>query len=207
MLKKVLIIMVFIFASHAVAQKKIGFGIKAGGNYTDVAGWVVDISKSKVGFHFGIVTSYEISEKFSVTPELTYSRQGFNYGEIEVREPTNNEIIVFEIINHLDYLNLPILGTYAVVPNFGLQFGPQFGFNIDAKNVLKYKHNAELNDPTPFEQTQDINTLELGIAVGVQLKLSSHVFIQGRYIFGITSVFPNSKVQNRNAQLSMGYNF
>ena len=89
---------------------------------------------------------------------------------------------------NLDYLNIPVLAKYYVIQNLSLEAGPQFGFN------------------TKEDDINDINTFDMGGAVGVGYKIGS-LFAQARYNFGFSDVADGGSAKNSVFQLSVGYLF
>lgn len=92
-------------------NKKVKASLKAGLNIANVAG---PQSKPHLNFHAGIVMEIPISEKFSLQPELLFSKQGYvaNFNDLLVK---------------FSYINLPIMNLVKINNTVAFQFGPQFG--------------------------------------------------------------------------------
>jgi hypothetical protein len=70
--------------------------------------------------------------------------------------------------------------------------GPQASF------LLSEKNNFDVNNA---------NTFDFAIDAGLGLKVTKNIFIQGRYVLGLTEVSENAKSKNSVLQLSAGLMF
>lgn len=92
----------------------------------------------------------------------------------------------------LDYLSLPVLlKFYMVSDTFSFELGPQFSMLI--------------NDNAP--KSFDSKTADLATVFGLGYNLTDNIFIQGRYIYGVTEISKNAAVKNRVIQFSAGVRF
>ena len=191
--KKLILIIVFLIPNLFIAQK-IHLGIKGGVNFSSISG--LDGIDTRGGYHFGATTSFMLTEKFWLQPEVTYSRQGYDVSspvlvDIGLLEPSVN----FKYSEKFHYLNVPVLINYEIINSLQFQFGPQAGFLLN--NSFSFLGNT--------------TGVELGFALGAQYNILNF-FIQARYIAGITDIFTGDNktdniITNRNFQVSMGYNF
>lgn len=165
MKKIVLVIMAVVGVSLYGNAQSIHFGAKGGVNFADLS----DVSSDgRTGYHIGLLAEIGFSQ-FAVQPEILYSAQGVD----DLK---------------LDYVNVPILAKYYVIPNLSLEAGPQFGINVEDDDL------------------DDINSFDMGGAVGVGYKFGS-LFAQARYNFGFSDVADNTSAKNSVFQLSVGYLF
>ena len=97
-------------------------------------------SKVRVGIAAGVEAEYGITESFSLSAGLLYSMQGvkgngsfdldffdeyFNYeGDAEYTGKATVK---------LDYINIPILANYYVIPGLAIKAGIQPAFNVSKK--------------------------------------------------------------------------
>ena len=129
-MKKLFLAAFAVFAFTSVNAQD--FGVFA--NYASNS---FDGGDSTSGFNIGVLAGFEISEKFSVQPELLYSAQGAKEdgGDGELK---------------LDYINIPVMAKFYVAEGFSLEAGPQVGFLMSAKSegggesveALKSKNNV-----------------------------------------------------------------
>lgn len=174
-----------VFTAQSYAQD-VKFGAKAGLNISNFSGGDAD-RNSLLSFHVGAVSEIPLSEKFSLQPELIYSRQGS-----EAQNPESVKI-------KLDYLSIPIIAKYYLVDGFSLEFGPQASFLINDK--------AEFIDSDLPDEDTDASGFDFGANAGLGYDITSDLFVQARYYFGITTVAENPDIKNSVFQLSLGYNF
>mgnify|MGYP006168319911 FL=1 len=128
-------------------------------------------------YHFGGLVEVNLLDFISVQPELLYSLQGANMKAID------------EKIN-LHYASLPLIFKIYFLEKLSLEVGPQFSVLI-SDNVENSK----------------VNRTDSSFAAGLGFKLTEHLFIQGRYLFGLTEISKNSDTKNQLIQLSAGYKF
>ncbi len=165
MKKIVLVIMAVIGVSLYGNAQSVHFGAKGGVNFADLS----DVSGSgRTGYHIGLLAEIGFAQ-FAIQPEVLYSAQGLE--DLE-----------------LDYLNVPILAKYYVIPNLSIEVGPQFGINVQD------------------DDWDDVKSFDMGGAVGVGYKLGDF-FAQARYNFGFSDAIDNTSAKNSVFQLSVGYLF
>lgn len=94
----------------------------------------------------------------------------------------------------LDYVNVPVLAKFYILPEkVSLVAGPQFSFLTKDTKDFKAK------------------STDLGLAGGIEAKLIAGLFVQARYVAGLTNINDNeaykADIKNGVFQLSVGYNF
>lgn len=86
----------------ASAQTGFGWGVKGGLNITGMTN--SEEGQSKTGFVVGAFADYRFTQKFALSVDALYSRQGVSFGKTDdVRSKTR-----------LNYLNVPILANYYI---------------------------------------------------------------------------------------------
>ncbi|MDY8135586.1 porin family protein [Aquimarina sp. 2201CG5-10] len=94
----------------------IKFGVKGGVNFASLNGDdVADNIDGRTGFHLGAVLQLSLLDTFAVQPEVIYSSQGADFGDLDL---------------NVDYLNVPILAKLKFAKFFSVEAGPQFGFVV-----------------------------------------------------------------------------
>jgi hypothetical protein len=73
-----------------------------------------------------------------------------------------------------------------------LDLGPQASFLLSERNEFDVK-NAE--------------TFEFGAAAGLTLNVTKNIFLQGRYVLGLTEASKEAEVKNSVLQVSAGFTF
>lgn len=162
------------------AQAQLRIGIKAGANFADLDGITLD-TKMRTGFHFGAIAELKLPGSLAIQPELLYSSQGAKV-----------DAAAFDDIQY-DYLTLPVMLKWYLIPDVvNIELGPQFSFLVKDKNDF---------DPV------DSSTFDFAALGGVGVNLGDNLFVQGRYVLGLTDASATADVKNRVIQLSLGYKF
>lgn len=171
------------------------YGVKAGINYATVSKGNSSISPDgRLGLYAGIFAEIPITDDLlSIQGELFYSQEGF-----ERRQETSNA--TFSADYNLDYINLPILAKYYIVRGFSVEAGPQFSLLLN--NKIKTNFSTE-ERPIPKE----INDFDLRLAAGTSFQFDEGIFINIRYVHGLTDVIKETNAKNSTIQVGLGYKF
>ena len=188
----------------AMAQKQFTFGPKVGVDYTHY--WGEDVNHGgQLNYQVGAFMEYRFTNKFSIAPEVVFAAQGGKY-EIDYRG------IVYKETDNVNYINVPVMFKFYVVPALSIDFGPQVGFNIYSKNTQELKAGGEGGKET-YDMKDGTKSVDVGLGLGLTYNITNDVFVQGRYTMGLTETFKkelelfNGKAKNGNAQISIGYRF
>ncbi|MBT8259480.1 MAG: PorT family protein [Bacteroidia bacterium] len=184
-MKKIMLMLVLssMFLNELVAQD-LTFGAKAGVNLSTLTN--NDDYDSRYGIHFGAVAEWEISDKFSLQPELLYSGQGYKR-DLEGRT----------LRGKIDYLNIPLMASVEVMNDVSLMAGPQIGINL----------RAELDGEGQEIQRLTVNDVDASVVFGIQIDVDASFFIQGRYALGLSEVRINQEEKHSVFSVSMGFYF
>ncbi|HAT69653.1 MAG TPA: PorT family protein, partial [Flavobacteriaceae bacterium] len=175
----------FLFAAIAAfgitnlqAQDGVSFGAKGGVNFSTLTGDDVDDldeDNARTSFHVGAIVEIPISDRFSVQPEILYSGQGIKFEDEDfLGQGTEAKI-------KLDYINVPVLAKFYLVEGFSIEAGPQFGFLVNDEFEIE-----DSNGDTIESEDLDAASFDLGAAVGLGYKFTNGLFLQGRYVFGLS---------------------
>lgn len=178
-MKKLILALIAIVGVSASSQAQfLKIGVKAGPNFSNFSGGISGIDyKSRTSFHAGLVAEINLLENFSVQPELLYSSQGAKVDGIGDF--------------NLDYISVPVMGKfYLLSDKLSLEAGPQFSFLV--------------NDSQEAYNNQEF---DFGVAGGLGLNLTKSIFIQARYVVGLTDASKYAEVKNSTFQLSAGFLF
>jgi len=192
-MKKILFVLVacVLFTLSANAQK-VRYGVKAGLNYSD--------SKVKVGLDYldsevkgisvdtdaiftlnaGVFAQIDLTNRFLVQPELLFTQAGAKYIEKA----------------YLNYIALPVMAKYKLSDAFCLEFGPQIGYLVSAKN--------DGNDVSAGFKDYALN-----LNIGVDYLINQNILVGVRYSHGLNNISSISglDMKSRQFQLSVGYIF
>lgn len=200
-MKKIMMIAAMMVAAlSANAQNEVGqvtLMPKAGINISTITGSGSD-KKSKVGLVAGAEFEYGVAQNFDITAGVLYSMEGAKIGDAKF---------------NMDYINIPILANYYVVPGLAVKAGIQPAFNVRKKasyngNTVNIDDvmNAVLDWAGAGVET-GVKTFNLSIPVGLSYEYQSFV-LDARYNIGVTKLFKNAD-QGRNSTFSitLGYKF
>lgn len=180
MKKTFLISIVLLAFSTSIHAQLVRFGIKAGLNYANLTGSEIK-TDAITSYHAGLVAELKLTEGFSVQPELLYSTQGASY-----------ENAGEEFRNELGYLSIPILAKINLNKAVSLDLGPQASFLMSERKEF---------------DVQDSESFEFGLAAGLGLKITKSIFLQGRYVLGLTEASKDAQTKNSVLQVSAGILF
>ena len=170
------------FVSLPLFSQDIFLGAKAGLNLTNIIGENVDGFEQTTGFHAGISSEFSFSEYFSSQVEILYSTKGTVASNLEIT---------------MDYLSLPVMIKVYPIEPLSLDIGPEFSYLLN--NTVT--QNGIDVDPYNYED------LDVGLLVGLTYKTSIDLYIQARYVMGVTEFDTSGKWKNQVFQFSLGYNF
>ena len=191
-MKKIILTMAAVFAvSFANAQDSKGgssdmkFGVKAGLNNSNYTGDAD--TDAATSFYIGGLVDFTVSEKFHVQPELLYSRQGSEADTLKIK---------------VDYISIPLMVKYYLSEKFSVEAGPQMSFLVN--NKVEYD-KAEWNNSIFADRETNASSFDFGLNIGFGYNITSNLFAQVRYNYGITTVAENPDIKNSVFQFSLGY--
>ena len=213
MKKVVIAAMVAMLAVAANAQ--VQFGVRGGLNVSRESDQIITAivdngaateeinfsndMKWRAGLHVGGFVNIPESDKFDLEIGLSYSMLGYNDKIIEL-DGMGEKKLDQKVTSH--YLTIPIAEKFYPADNgFYLELGPQLGILLSKKTTIDGGESY-----TPFKD--DNRTLDFGILGGVGYVFHNGMFLNARYIHGLTEtckVYSGGK--NRNIQISLGYLF
>ncbi|MEM7087080.1 MAG: porin family protein [Bacteroidota bacterium] len=182
-MKKLIFLGALIMLGMLNINAQTRFGAKAGANFASASGDDINGVSSRTGLNIGGVINFEISEIFSIQPEVTYSMRGWDDGNFKIK---------------LDYVDVPIMGDVEVIDGLSLQGGPLLGVNLSA-TVESNGNEADI---------EEISTLNVGAAIGAQYELPFGLFFTIRYDIAFNDAIDNNfDAKNNNLGVSAGFFF
>jgi opacity protein-like surface antigen len=170
----------FLLLALNTQAQLLQIGLKAGLNYANFSGTKIQ-TDAITSYHAGLVTEIKLLEKFAIQPELLYTTQGATY-----------ETVLGDLENELGYIAIPVLAKIYLSKSFSLELGPQASFLLSEKNEF---------------DSSNSNTFDFAVDAGLSFKITKSIFIQGRYVLGLTEVSANADAKNSVLQLSAGLLF
>lgn len=156
-------------------------------NITKVSG------DAKIGLAAGVEAEYGVSNNFSVTGGVVYSMQGTKYDyEYDGYKAT--------VKDNFDYINIPILANYYIVPGLAIKAGIQPAFNV------RSKVKTEVAGKSVDVDADGVKSFDFSIPVGLSYELSDFV-LDARYQWGLTKIADGSDSKNSVFMISIGYKF
>ena len=180
------------FTSLNFTQLNAQIGLKAGlisssisldGSPSD---FVEVNSESIIGYQFGVVYNIGIGNKFSIQPEVAFSRTGNRL----VVDPIDMDPST-EVTTEYSNLNLTAIAQYNLIGNNdGLRLyvlGGGFGEYLFSELTI-FNLGGNINSlKQDLENDEFFNRLNYGLTVGVGVGLNSF-FVQLRGAFGLTNL-------------------
>lgn len=202
------VLLIFLMGVNVLAQDSpLTLGVKAGVNLSNMAGDIND-SDSKVGFQFGVTADYAINSTFSLITGLEFTTKGLKYKEIYEEDYYYNTREISVTLNPI-YLQIPIHAAYKIdiVPNTKIVFqaGPYVAYGIAGKATVEERYVSE---KVNVFSTGGLREFDFGLGLGAGVEYGQIVAKIG-YDFGVINIGDSGegKLKNRNAFLTLGYNF
>ena len=149
-------------------RDRMHFGIKAGGNYSNVydsEGEEFD-ADGKLGFAGGVFISIPIGTYLGVQPELMFSQRGF--------KATGRVLGAnYEMTRTTNYLDIPLFLSIKPAPFITLLAGPQFSYLLKQKDEFT-SGDLTFNQEEEFEN-EDIDKNTLCVVGGVDFNFENIV--------------------------------
>lgn len=183
-----------------------GFGIKGGVNFADIRGdgkTNYGDPKNYTAFHAGFYSQFSFSDKFSLQPEILYSRQGFK-GTMP-GTPTSPNTRGAEN-TRLDYIQVPVLLVYNFLDNVSLHVGPQVSLLTKVKegDLDRKIANEDGASGNPI-YNYSYNSLDYGLAAGLEARIGP-ARVGGRYTAGFNEIIkdPENGLSNSITDIKNG---
>ena len=184
-MKKLFVIAALMVATLSANAQQMFIKPMAGMDLTTFTG-DVDDTKMKVGLVAGAEFGYNLSEQFGLTAGLLYSMQGSKYKDIDDAQKC-------------DYLNIPIMANYYIIPGLAIKAGIQPGFLMSAKY-------GDVDTKDAYK------SFDLSVPLGLSYEISDFV-IDARYNLGVSNIMDKDlskalgdpKVHNSVIMLTIGY--
>jgi hypothetical protein len=192
-MKKLILGFAIAMSSLTFAQEKaektsspVRFGIKAGLNVSSVND---DEFKAKAGIYGGVFANIPVASSFSVQPEVLYNGMGAKADNAS------------DVKLNLDYISVPVMLQYNVLPELYLEAGPQFSFAIN-KKLKSDVGSADLKD--------SISGFDFGVGLGAGYYIAQGFGVTARFVAGATDIIKNNDddaVRNSVFQVGVAYRF
>lgn len=190
LIKTLFVLLISTVTVHAQfsAGAKIGFNMST---------MVVDDGESDYGyapgFQLGGFLDYSLT-KVSFQLDVVYSRQG---ASIDVDGEDLQAVA--------QYVNLPVMVKYKIVPSFNLQVGPQIGF----LTCMKSDYHPIISEPFDEQHyTKAYKGTDFGVSLGAGWESSNGILVDARYYLGLSDISDYEglgSTKNNVIQVTIGY--
>ena len=200
MKKLMMIAAMMLMSIGAFAQNEVGqFTLKpmVGMNLATMT--KTDDSKMRVGLSAGVEAEYGVAQNFGLSAGVLYSMLGVKYtasGNIFGANVKLDETL------KLDYINIPILANYYIIPGLAIKAGIQPAFKASAKVKVEATVSGESKDET--EDVDGVKGFYLSIPFGLSYQISDFV-IDARYNLGVTKAFEGGDSKHSWFMFTIGY--
>ncbi|WP_415327244.1 porin family protein [Chryseobacterium sp. MMS23-Vi53] len=204
LLSSALFVGVFTFAQNS----QIRFGIKAGLNVSRISNTETIDESPRNALHAGVFGNFPFAEKFSFQPELLYS----TYGEKEKSSDVYaaDDINVKSFSNYsikLDYITIPLMFQYNMLPNLYVEAGPEVGILFSERvrgtsEIITTSGNSTSTSTEDFKspvERKNFQGVNLGFGVGAGYYITPKFGINARYVAGLSDVMKQNPLHHSNA--------
>jgi len=174
-----------------LVQPKVGLNIAT----------LSDADKTIGDLNFGIEAELMVTDYFSLSAGAIVSNQGGKY----------NDATYVSYTVDLDYVNVPVMANFYILPGLSLKAGVQPSYRMKAKvktDGATYDMDQfyALLSRTGIEEDFKVKKFDLSIPVGISYEYQN-VVLEARYNWGVTKIMDNDSFYNRVFQLTLGYKF
>ena len=200
----VIIILLLFYGGTICAQVgiKIGFII----NQMRIDDVREDSLQHPITFQAGGLFTWNVSDKFSLQPELYYSRSGAKR-TISLQDQS---IVISE---YYSYLRLPLLAKLSFLSNGTWKLSPFGGF-YGAYNLSAEQEVSHAGEKYSDSIRQLINPVDFGWIAGLEIGRRTgkgHLTLDFRFSYGLMNTnkreYSTQKIYNRMIVLLLGYRF
>jgi len=157
-------------------------GFKGGLNAANISNLDGD---NRLSGHLGFFLHVKMNRNWAIQPELLFTGEGQRYWD-------NNARFTWA----LNYVAIPLMIQYYPVPKFYLEFGPQLGIMVAARDKGPDGYNGNIKDY--FHKSEAM--LNLGMGFRANRMVGFYV----RYGIGLSDLTPDDNYTYSNRVLQLG---
>lgn len=173
-------------------------GIRGGLNISSISGEKeYNNSRKRNGFSVGLWGRNEVKKEVFFQTEINYSQKGFT----QSKNIEETQLQIEDTFNYLEFNAFYIFKLNRSKP-LGVFAGSSVSYLYSATEKVTIETE---NSQTSI--TQDMSSVDLGIICGLNINLSSNLFIEGRYNYGLSNIITHQQAKNRVLGISLGYSF
>ncbi|WP_166921639.1 outer membrane beta-barrel protein [Flavobacterium poyangense] len=177
-LKKIVSLLFVCFALvQTQAQVNFKTGFRTGLNLSTISEMHADY---RTDFYAGAFTEINLTKRYALQPEITYSRQGSdNVARNYFDEVTKTNKIERRDLK-LDYLSLSLINKFTFGPGIQIQFGPSLDILLDDNLAVRKTRN------------------DLAFITGVAYRLPSGLTFEARFKKGFLDILDSDYYTNNS---------
>lgn len=178
-MKKLMIIAVFFLLGISETSAQVTFtpGIRGGLNLATVGQTYGDFTPD---FYVGAFGAINFTKRYTMQPEINYSRQGADNVRVEYYDEFNGNYVNGRQDISLDYLSLSLMNKFFVVEGFHLMVGPTFDILVNDNLVYSY------------------TDVDLGVNAGLGYRFPNGLSVEARFKKGIIDVLDTGYYSGNN---------
>jgi hypothetical protein len=155
---------------------------------------------TKIGLNIGVGLDLPIVYPLSFAPEVLYSQKGYtsvtSYGQYRQRN---------------DYIDVPLLAKFHIVPGFNIVIGPQISFLLSTTNTFDNGYSQTTQQNYNNSSNGYNKTMIDGVA-GVSFDIAHNVELRARYTIDFDQINDNGDAyvhsyRNQVWQFGLGFKF
>ncbi len=187
---------VLMFTPEVLNAQAVNGGLKVGGSLLSMGGDALDNADvdvgNKTGLAFGAFLEIELSDVFSVQPEILYVQKGIKkaYSEEWYDLGGMNTIDVDEN-DDVSYLQVPVLAKFNIPTNTRIQpsvfIGPAVAFHLGANTEGQSGTEILWDGHIANCKTTDFSAIA-GVGVGLPVGRTTF-FVDARYDYSLSTAF------------------
>jgi len=200
------------------ASAQISIGPRVGVN---LAKWSADGGedvgdfKNRTGYQFGVAAEIRLNDHLAFQPEINFIQKGTRQ-DMSVVDSLFGEV-AFKSNAYINYLEVPVLvkaGTSFGPARIDVLAGPSFGYGLNGKAKTELTIGGEtMKDESDLDFKEDgVKRFDLGLQFGAAVSFSlgerASLFVDGRYLLGLSDLNDDAeadtKINNRGIGLSAG---
>lgn len=190
----------------------VTFGIKADMNLSNY--WDGELHHGiRNGGRIGVFAEFQPSgerwAKWSLQPELYFSSEGGkttinqslaeNTGAIADLQAFASAAIGSKAVFTTNYLAMPIMVRYKVLPQLSVEAGPQLSLNVYSRVHIDGKEDTDVN------LKDHTHLFNIGVGAGVTYKVTDYIMVNARYNMDFIHTFKNLGDKNSNIAIGIAY--
>ena len=177
------------------AQFLQGYGIRAGGNESNITGYDFDLFEPTRSFQVAVFAEFFKSEIFSFQAELEFARRGYSMTQEET-DGSGQSLGTVRGIYGLDYLSIPVLvrlrysGRSKVIPY--VLAGPRLDLLYNARpGVWKYPIGTWKDESMSDFFAGFGLSGSVGFGLAFEQVIMKELRVEVRYNFSVTDLAPD----------------